>query len=255
MYSNRVAACCVSGLLALTLVACGGQSQSTSASTSVTEPASQSQSEEKTDDRQVLGTESKDAIEVALTNGLGGDVTSLSARVSGEEAFGNNLIAKDGKVTSGEEVRLFVEKSDKEGATYDIRVVLEGSTDPIDFVEVPLATLKEATLKQTDGVAYVDYVDNNGVSGSTKDAALERKAKADEAAQAAANNESAATTTSTENGGGSQGSSQTYNEPVATEVAEPVEYVAPEPVAAPVETPAAPTQSEDACVDDPVLRY
>lgn len=254
MFSKRVAVCCVSGLLALTIAACGGQSQSTPTSTSETESASKAQSEKKADNRQVLGTESKDAIEVALTNGLNGDITSLSMRVSGEEAFGDNLIAKDGKVTSGEEVRLFVGKSDKEGATYDIRVILEDSTDAIDFIEVPLVDVKEAMLKQDDGVAFVEYVGNDGASGSTKEAALDRKAKADEAAQAEANNASAVVTTSTENGGGSQGGSQNYYEPVATEVAEPVEYVAPEP-AAPAETTAAPAQSEDACVDDPVLRY
>lgn len=270
MRIKSFAACCISGVLALSLVACGGSSQKTEESakeetaevqktedtkqekatkeTKETEEETKSEAkEEKKDERQVLGTEDEGAVEVALTNGLEKQIVSVSMRTTGEESYSDNLLPEDGSIAADEEVRLFVAVGEAEDATYDILVKAEGEEADIEFAEVSLASLAKATLKQADGVAYVDYTTTNGEEGSTKDAALARKQAAEEAAaaEAAAQQESQ-----------DAGAEQYYEpEPVAEEYYyEPVqEYYEPEP--APVETPSAPEQSEDACAGDVVLRY
>lgn len=266
MLSKRLVASMLTGILALSVVGCGQQEETPTQEK--TEEKVEKVEEEPTDDRQVVGEESKDAFEVALTNGLGGSIESLYVRVTGEDSYSDNVLEKNAKIAANEEVRLFVKKAEAKNATYDLRVKLEGAEDEIEFLEVPLADCASAKLAQDDGVAFVEYVDKKGAKDSTKEAALERKAAEDEAKAA---DETALE--QTESSQGYSGSSQYYDEsapveqaPAATQsepapAPEPVAAAepAPEPVAAPEPAPAetsdAPAQSEDACVGDVVLRY
>lgn len=267
MRIKSFAACCVSGILALSLVACGGSNQAKeesvkeeSAEVQETEDTKQEKDakqdeqetkseakEEKKDERQVLGTEDEGAVEVALTNGLEKQIVSVSLRATGEESYANNLLSEEGSIAAGEEVRLFVAANAAEDATYDVLVKVEGEDAEVEFAEVPLASISKATLMQGDDVAYVDYTTTSGEEGSTKDAAVARKQAAEEAAAAEAAAQQEAQ---------DAGAEQYYEpEPVQEEYYyEPVqEYYEPEP--APVEAPSETGQSEDACAGDVVLRY
>lgn len=246
MFSQKVVTACVSGVLALTLVACGSQEKAE-------EPKAEKKTEkteqvEKKDERKVLGTESADAYEIALTNGLDGKITSLKVRVSGEEAYGDSLVPASTSIDKSEEVRLFVAKSDKEDATHDILVTLEGVEGEIEFLEVPLSKAASASLAQSDGVSYVEYVDAAGTKASTKDAALKRKQDAEAAAEAEAQ---ASQQTYQQETYSEPEYTQTYSEPEPVTYEQPVQEAAPAPE--PVQS--APEQTDDACMGDVVLRY
>ncbi len=141
--------------------------------------AKEQKAEEKKDDRLVLGAESADATEVALTNGLDGELTSLKLRNSGKQSFGKNLIPSKKAVAAKAEARLFLEKSKNDAnATYDIQVTKrgkDGKETTVEFVKVPLANLKSAKLVEDNGLAYVSYVTADGKEDSTKKAAQAQK--------------------------------------------------------------------------------
>lgn len=141
--------------------------------------AKEQKAEEEKDDRLVLGAESADATEVALTNGLDGELTSLKLRNSGKQPFGKNLIPSKKTVAAKAEARLFLEKSKNDAnATYDIQVTRrgkDGKETTVEFVKVPLANLKSAKLVEDNGLAYVSYVTADGKEDSTKKAAQAQK--------------------------------------------------------------------------------
>ena len=295
MFSRRIATFCLSGAIALSLAACGGQAAEEKAETK--EEAKQTEAVEQVkeeDKRQVVGKESADAVEIALTNGLAGDITAMSVRVTGDANYGDNLVPANGKVKANEEVRLFVPKSQKADATYDIRVKVASKDAEVEFLAVPLANATTAKLVESDGVAYVEYTDAKGAKSSTKDAATAAKDAATtttaEASKQDGNNTQEQSnqggTSSSSNGSSAQPTSEpasqeqvteeyTYSEPQqyasapvedpAPEpaAAEPEPAPAPEPVYEPVYEPepapapqeSAPDQSGDACAGDVVLRY
>ncbi|MDO4796990.1 MAG: hypothetical protein Q4A01_03110 [Coriobacteriales bacterium] len=203
--------------------------------------------EENKDDRQVLGTESADATEVALVNGLDGELTSLKLRVSGKKSFGKNLIPAKASLAAKEEARLFLEKTkDDATATYDVQVTKrgkDGKETTVEFVKVPLANLKSAKLVEDNGLAYVTYVTANGKEDSTKKAAQAQK-QANEQAKKKAEEQ----TKQVEEQAQSQAQEDSYEEP---------QYYAEDDYgssgydAAPEEAPAqesAPAQSGDTCM-------
>ena len=219
MRGRRVAATCVSGVLTLTLglgmVGCGNSNQAAGSSAQTQQTESK---EEKALESQVLGAKKEGALELTMKNGLGSALTAVSLRASGEQAYQNNLVASGKKVAANEEVRLYVEDA-KADAAYDIRVTKEGGGD-VEFLAVPVSKIASLTLKEADGKAYVDYVGTDRQNGSTKDATVS-------------------------NGGGE--SSATNETPTSTN-----EAAASTPAPAPA--PSAPSQTEDTCVPDVVLR-
>ena len=290
MTGKRIAATCVSGVLALTLgfgmVGCGGNNQQAE-STAQTQQAEKK--EEKKSEQQVLGTKKDGAQELKMKNGLSSALTAVSLRVSGEQTYQSNLVASGKKVATSEEVLLYVDGV-KADANYDIRVTKESGGD-VEFLAVPVSKIASLTLKEADGKAYVDYVGTDKQNGSTKDAAAAAGTTAAAAAGAAAagaaaasdssqaaqdtsaggaqSQESApaATDNSSDNGyvteqyyesdgydsGGYSGGGEsyvTYEAPAQTYEAPAQTYEAP----APAPAPSAPAQTQDSCVPDLVLR-
>ena len=293
MNVKRIAAGCVAGMLSISLFACGNQQSTSSSSAEVKKEEAVEQKEQTTDARQVLGKQSAEAQEIALTNGLAGNVTQLSIRVTGQKDYGENLIAKDGKVAKGEEVRLFVEKQKDSKSTIDIKVKVDGKNDPVEFSAVPVTDIATVKLAEADGVAFVEYTDAKGAKGSTKDKALEAKKQADEKkaadqnaqnsnANSDSNNESnedegyvvteaandyasndvsaAPAESSGDSTAAVEAAPAPEPEPAPAYEPEPAPAPEPEPAPAPAPEPApaadagAADQSGDACLGDVVLR-
>ena len=291
MKGKRIAATCVSGVLTLTLgfgmVGCGANNQAAESNAST----QQAENKDKASELQVLGTQKDGAQEIKMKNGLASALTAVALRVSGEQAYQNNLLASGKKVAANEEVRLFVDGVKAE-ATYDIRVTKESGGD-VEFLAVPVSKIASLTLKEADGKAYVDYVGIDKANGSTKDTAVAAAAAAGTAAAAgaaaAAGSEGEAQGSapqdnseqsqdgasgqesssddgnvpeayyaddgyddSANGGGGNSGGGS--SEAPAVSYEEPAVETTPAPAPAPAPAPSAPVQSEDVCVPDVVLR-
>lgn len=258
MRANRLVLWCTSGVLALslgaTLVGCGGGQATQSAATennqtnatqveaaNATQAGEQNETTE-TDDRKVLGTESADAAEVALTNGLDGKITSLKLRASGEESYSKNLIAKKTSIAQDEEVRLFVDASN---AKYDLLVTKKGEDGQkaeVEFNGIRLAKMPSAKLVEEGDLAFVEYTNAAGKQGSTKKAAEKEKAAAEEEAAKAAAQEQAQSESE------ASAEAYTYEEPVYYEEPSYDSYDYSAPVEAPAES--APAQTSDGCTGD-----
>lgn len=292
MYS-KLTTCLLSGALALSLVACNAQEttkepeaeqpkqevvekKTDDAADKKAEEKQTPASEEKAAEKQTLGTKEDGSYEVALTNKLGGKITSICVQTIDDQQYSENLLKNNATIAKDEEVTLYVSAPKDANATDEayacnVKVKVEGK-DAEQELTLPLVSKSmKATLMQEGNVSYVDYVNDKGEKGSTKEI---------EESFANAVDEGAAQ-------GGTAGSNAVVPESVDTNdvaapapvveeaaapvaepapapapepVAEPVVEVAPEPVAepvveAPVEAPSAPAQGEDACVGDVVLRY
>ena len=223
-----------------------------------------------TDDHEVIGIEAENAQSVLVTNALAKNVTSFAIRESGSTSYGQNLIGSDVVFDAGEEDRLsFTPASEDLTALYDVRLTLEDGTE-YEFIEIPLANAKSLSFNYADDVAFVDYVLSDDTEGSTKDAALARKAAAEEEAKKAeeeakkaeeeakkaaeeeakrkAEEEAAAAAAAEEEAAAQE---ETYSEEPAYEepTYEEPTYSEPEPT---YEEP--PAQEEDTCLPDVVFR-
>ncbi len=213
--------------------------------------AKQTTTAQMSDTRQVLGAESADAVEVALTNGLGADLTAVKVRKTGTDASGANMIASGKIVANNEEVRLLVDaKEDGAKATYDLLVTkkaADGKSADVVFAQVPLAKLASAKLLEKNGVAYVEYTTVDGKQDSTLKAAEAAKKQATQQEQAPAASVAAsevASDAASEDTGYYDSSSDYGDEG----------YAYDEPAEAPQEAPSAPTQTGDACTGDVEFR-
>ena len=204
------------------------------------------------DTHEVIGTESDETYSVLVTNGMKSDVAGLHIRKNGKIKFGENLVGEGVVFNSGEEDRLcFVPKSSKDDTLYDVRLVLASGAKRA-FFGVPLANAESITFKRGEGVNYVEYVLKDGTEGSTKDAALQRKAEQDEAKRAA--EEQAAATDESEQ---ASTSDEYYEEPAYEEPSYEEYYYEEPSYEEPVyEEPVyeAPAQNDDTCVPDAVFR-
>ena len=204
---------------------------------------------EEVDPRDVIGTQEEGAQSVTITNGLGADVAEVYIRKSGKIKFRPvDMVEGDVFAADEEAVLSFIPKSSDPETLYDVRLVLANGTKRA-FFGVPLQKAESLNFLRGDRVNYVDYVQLDGSEGSTKDAALQRKAEQDEAKRVAEEEAAAAEAAAAE---------EVYNEePVYEEPAyeEPVyeEPVYEEPV---YEEPVseAPAQTDDTCVPDAVFR-
>lgn len=285
---SLLVATCVAGAISLGLVGCGSNEASsqsaqssesqvsaqadtqsaTESATSASGASSTSSSTSAAESTVVLGTKSDSSVEVALTNGLSKGITSFSMSAAGADEYGENLLNAGETIKAKGNATLNV--TPVEESNFDIRVQLEGSDEYVEFYDVPLATLKSATLKSSNGANFVDYVDVNGTKGSTN----EEASAAEEATTGESENEGESTSANATNNNANyqadEGAEAQEAAPVETNdytpeesyEAEPAYEPAAEPVVeaepvqeeAPVVEEAAPEQSSDACQGDVVLR-
>ncbi|MEE0028484.1 MAG: hypothetical protein U0J70_12910 [Atopobiaceae bacterium] len=247
------------------------------------EPEKVSDTSGKKDSLKAVGSKKSAAFSVALTNGLGADVTSVQIKASDASEYDSNLLGTDEKIANGEAVRLYVPKSDDAPSSYDVKVTLVDEDEEVREVEFAAALASDystVSLLEADGVAYVEYATKNDEKGSTKEAALAQKAE-QEVQEQEVYDEPKPDAYESDTYEPDAYEPETY-EPDTYEVeSEPETYYEPEPeptyyepeptysepeptysepeptyqeVAAPVEAPVAPTQTGDACAGDVVLR-
>lgn len=216
-----------------------------------TQDVKQTPASKVADARQVLGTESADATEVALTNGLGAQLTAVKVRKTGADAYGANLVAKDKAIANEEEVRLFVDaKKDGTDATYDLLVTkktADGKSADVTFVEVPVSIIVSAKLVENDGIAYVEYTTTDGKVDSTR--------KAADAAKRQAEQQQKSTNATAGDDASSQGDAEdtSYYGDGSADYDDGGAFY-DEPAEAPQEAPEAPAQTGDACTGDVEFR-
>lgn len=196
--------------LGLGLVGCGGTSTKT---TEATTTAATSQAPQYT----AIGTKASGAFDMLVTNGLGTDVTAISIKPSTDEEFPVSMMAAGATFASGSTDEVFYSPiSTDTTLTYDIALT-EADGTVVTACNVPLASVKEMTIKFEDDVCFVDYKDAAGSALSTKEAAVAKKQADDEAAAAAeaeavaAEKSSTSTSTSTSSGSGSSTYSSGYS--------------------------------------------
>lgn len=142
---------------------------------------------------------------ITVENQTGKDITALQIRKTGDQDFGDSLLAKDKTIKNEKKSKVkfqkkaFTKKQKKQ--TFDIQLTYsDGSTATLS--EVPLADVKKSMTIQTgDDVTYVSYTSiKSGDKTDTKDVELKIKAAADaaqqQAAAAAAQQQAAGTSTS-----------------------------------------------------------
>lgn len=215
------------------------------------EDAKQAETTQTSDTRQVLGAESADAVEVALTNGLGADLTAVKVRKTGTDASSANMIANGKVIANDEEVLLLVDaKKDSADATYDLMVTkkaADGKSADVVFAQVPLAKLASAKLLEKDGVAYVEYTTADGKQDSTLKAAQAAKKQATQQEQVPA-----ASAAASEVASDAASEDTSYYDSSSDYGDEGYAY--DEPAEAPQEAPSAPAQTGDACTGDVEFR-
>lgn len=146
---------------------------------------------------------------ITVENQTGKDITALQIRKTGDQDFGDSLLAKDKAIKNekGSKVKFqkkaFTKKQKQQ--TFDIQLTYsDGSTATLS--EVPLADVKKSMTIQTgDDVTYVSYTSKkSGDKADTKDVELKIKAAADaaqqQAAAAAAQQQAASTGSSSSTG-------------------------------------------------------
>lgn len=142
---------------------------------------------------------------ITVENQTGKDITSLQVRKTGDQDFGDSLLAKDKTIKNGKESKVKFQKKaftkKQKQQTYDIQLTYsDGTTATLS--EVPLADVKKSmTIQTSDDVTYVSYTSKkSGDKTDTKDVELKVKAAADAAQQQAAAAQQAASTSSTAQG-------------------------------------------------------
>lgn len=146
---------------------------------------------------------------ITVENQTGKDIMALQIRKTGDQDFGDSLLAKDKAIKNekGSKVKFqkkaFTKKQKQQ--TFDIQLTYsDGSTATLS--EVPLADVKKSMTIQTgDDVTYVSYTSKkSGDKADTKDVELKIKAAADaaqqQAAAAAAQQQAASTGSSSSTG-------------------------------------------------------
>lgn len=242
--AKRLCSILASGALALSLglMGCGGSAEEAPEDGQTPQAASAA-----VDTRNVMGTVSEGAIEIALKNGLGVPIESVSLRAGGTMDYGDNLIPEGGSIAPEEEVRLFFMPVGA-APTYDVKVTAGGEI--MEFVQAPMSTAVQVVLRRADGVSYVDFVAPDGGVGSTLEAILSAPEAPVEEEVPEENPEAIVAMERTTDVAASE-------QPAAYDDSEDYGYEAEPAVAmteAPVEAPTAPAQTEDTCVDDVVLK-
>lgn len=161
---------------------------------------------------------------ITVENQTGKDITALQIRKTGDQDFGDSLLAKDKTIKNEKKSKVKFQKKaftkKQRQQKFDIQLTYsDGSTATLS--EVPLADVKKSMTIQTgDDVTYVSYTSiKSGDKTDTKDVELKIKAAADaaqqQAAAAAAQQQAASTGTSSSTGqrqtavSGSTGSAST----------------------------------------------
>ena len=135
-----------------------------------------------TDSRAVVGVQAEGSTEVAAVNGLGSNIVSVAVRPSASDQWSDNMLEEGTTIAADQEVRLFVEGG---ASKCDVLVSTEAG-DSLEFLDVPLDGVKKVTFLKGDDVCYVDYTTSEDTEGSTKEAALARKAQEEAEAKAKA---------------------------------------------------------------------
>lgn len=128
---------------------------------------------------------------IMVENQTGKDITALQIRKTGDQDFGDSLLAKDKTIKNEKKSKVKFQKKaftkKQRQQKFDIQLTYsDGSTATLS--EVPLADVKKSMTIQTgDDVTYVSYTSKkSGDKADTKDVELKIKAAADAAQQQAA---------------------------------------------------------------------
>lgn len=146
---------------------------------------------------------------ITVENQTGKDITALQIRKTGDQDFGDSLLAKDKTIKNEKKSKVKFQKKaftkKQKQQKFDIQLTYsDGSTTTLS--EVPLADVKKSVTIQTgDDVTYVSYTSKkSGDKADTKDVELKIKAAADaaqqQAAAAAAQQQAASTGSSSSTG-------------------------------------------------------
>lgn len=243
------------GIMAFSMIGCGKTEEKTK-STESTEDITESETETEEETFKAIGTEkeAENVFCVKLKNSTGKKITGVSVKLTDDEEFPSNMLAKDDVFEVDEERNLFYEvTSDENQETesedvaedeklltqgYDIQITFEDETVKV-LHAFPFEDIKEGELCFEDDVAFVTYRSTSTKQNvSTKEAELAVK-QADEEAEAAQEVEE---TVYVEDNSWDDGGyvDNSYVEPAP----------APQPEPAP-----APVQGADECLGDDALTY
>lgn len=154
---------------------------------------------------------------ITVENQTGKDITSLQIRKTGNQDFGDSLLAKDKTIKNEKKTKVkFQEKAftkKQKQQTFDIQLTYSDGSN-VKLSEVPLADVKTSVIIQnSDDVTYVSYTSKkSGKKTDTKDAELKIKAAADAAQQQAA----AAAATATQQQSAASAASTTQRQTAGT---------------------------------------
>ena len=214
-------------VFALAALGCSSSGSSSQASTSSSSAASSSAAEPE--NRSVGEADAKGST-FEFTNKAGKDIAAIAVKASGEAAYPASLIAAGEEIASGETVDLLCPEIAGKQADFSVTLA-DGSA--YELHQIPVYDIVEATMRLEGDIAYVEYENEAGDATSTLEAEKELAAQA---AAAAAEAEAAAAAAA------------------QAEAAAAQEAYSNDSGATYVDDSAVGSGSEEACIDDIVLR-
>jgi uncharacterized membrane protein YgcG len=137
-----------------------------------------------------LGEKSDSTAQVVVENGLGVTVTQIQLRQTGTEDWSEGILTSDQTLEADAKANLYYDSAYATDGDVDVQVTAQDGTMLV-FEGVDLGAYQSMTLLSGDGVSYVDFTGTDKETGSTKQAALDAKAAKEEAEKKAAEEEAA----------------------------------------------------------------